>query len=136
MITIDSNKSDIDTKCWELCSLFWRLFYTDNNGYGFCYTCEKRVHYKEANLGHYISRAYKAVKFHEDNLRFQCVQCNKWKNGEPVVFRENLVDEIGEEAVRKLEKQKDDPHPTKEQMLKSIAEYKGKIKVIPLKSIA
>mgnify|MGYP001567999745 CR=1 FL=1 len=135
MINADSTKSEVDEALWKLCSLFWRLFYSDENGYGHCFTCGVRVHYKEANLGHYISRAYKAVKFHEDNLRFQCVKCNKWKNGEPVVFRENLVDEIGEKRVLTLEKQKDDPYPTKEWMLAEIPKCKEKIKLIPLKAL-
>lgn len=135
MITIDSNKTDIDEALWKKCSLFWRLFYTDNTGYGHCYTCEKRIFYKEANLGHYISRAYKAVKFHSDNLRLQCVQCNKWKNGQTVVFRENLVDEIGEKRVLKIEKMKDGQYPTKEWMLDELGKYKKAIKLIPRKAL-
>ncbi len=135
MITIESNKTEIDDALWKACSLFWRLFYSDNRGYGICYTCGARVHYKEANLGHYISRAYKAVKFHVDNLRYQCVQCNRWKNGEPVVFRENLVDEIGEKRVLKIEKLKDEPCPTKEWMLSELGKYKKGIKLIPTKAL-
>lgn len=135
MITIASNKSDIDDKLWNLCSLFWRLFYSDINGFGRCFTCGKRIYYKEAHLGHYISRAYKAVKFHKDNLRYQCSQCNRWGNGKPVVFRENLVDEIGEKRVLALEKQKDNPYPTKEWMLGEIPKYKKGLKLIPLKAL-
>ena len=135
MITSKSTKSEIDAKLWELCSLFWRLYYSDNNGFGVCYTCGARKHYKEANLGHFLSRAYKAVKFHKDNLRFQCVKCNKWKNGLPAVFRENLCDEIGEKQVKWLEKHRDDTHPTKEWMLNEIDGYKRAIKLIPLKTL-
>lgn len=135
MINTESTKTDVDEALWKLCSLYWRLKYSDLNGFGFCFTCGKRVHYKQANLGHYISRQYKAVKFHKDNLRYQCVQCNKWKNGEPVVFRENLVDEIGEKRVLAIEQQKNDTYPTKEQMLVEIPKYKVWIKRIPLKSL-
>jgi len=73
------------------------------NGFGNCFTCGVRKHWKEAHCGHWIPRNILATRFHEDNCRFQCVGCNLYANGKFIEFRINLVKEIGEERVKALE---------------------------------
>lgn len=68
-----------------------------------CYTCGHTNHPKKMQAGHFISRFYKIVRWHEDNVRPQCVMCNMFKNGDTVNFRMKLVEEIGEEKVQDLE---------------------------------
>lgn len=76
------------------------------NGYGKCFTCGVIKHYKEAHNGHWIPRNILATRFHEDNCRFQCIGCNLYANGKFIEFRINLVKEIGEQRVKKLEQLK------------------------------
>ena len=73
------------------------------DGYGNCYTCGKRKHWKEAHCGHWIPRNILATRFNEDNCRLQCIGCNLFANGKFIEFRINLVKEIGEERVKALE---------------------------------
>lgn len=87
-------------------SRFVRLRDSDAEGYGNCFTCNKRFHWKEAHCGHWIPRNILATRFDEDNCRFQCVGCNLYGNGKFVDFRINLVKEIGEERVKALEAKK------------------------------
>lgn len=46
---------------------------------------------------------YMSVRWDEMNVKPQCGVDNLWRKGEPVVFRENLVRDYGEEAVKALE---------------------------------
>ena len=84
-------------------SLVVRLRASDENGICACYTCGHRNHYKKMQNGHYLSRFYKAVRWDTRNLRVQCPMCNLWKRGDPIVFRENLIKELGESVVLELE---------------------------------
>lgn len=68
-----------------------------------CYTCKKWFPIKKLQCGHYLSRFYKAARWDDDNTRPQCMMCNMWKRGDLVVFRQNLVAEIGVERVESVE---------------------------------
>jgi hypothetical protein len=67
-----------------------------------CYTCGKTN--TSLQCGHFISRAYLATRFHENNCRPQCVGCNIFGNGKPLDFEENLKKELGELYVEKMKK--------------------------------
>lgn len=61
-------------------SEYVRLHDTDEFGYGNCVTCGARKFYKEADCGHFVTRAKKSVRWlHEPplvNASLQCKQCN------------------------------------------------------------
>ena len=71
--------------------------------FGYCYTCGKRKLKRTLQCGHFISRKWKAVRWHFDNMRPQCAGCNKFANGQPQIFRRNLIKEIGKERVEYIE---------------------------------
>jgi hypothetical protein len=49
---------------------------SDINGICTCCTCGRRLHYKEIQCGHYISRKNKSTAWNELNANAQCVTCN------------------------------------------------------------
>lgn len=53
--------------------------------------------------GHYVSRSVRTTRWERSNCRPQCYGCNVMHGGQPITFRENLVKELGEEQVKKLE---------------------------------
>lgn len=63
-------------------SLFIRLRDSDDDGFGHCITCEKRVFWKEADAGHFISRTYLNTRFMPENVNLQCKGCNGFRAGE------------------------------------------------------
>ena len=75
----------------------------DSQGFVACYTCGHKNHWKKMQCGHYLSRFYKATRWDYDNARPQCMMCNLWKRGDPIVFRANLIKEIGVERVEAVE---------------------------------
>lgn len=68
-----------------------------------CFTCKKLISNKKLHCGHYLSRYYKSARWNFDNARPQCMMCNMWKRGDPIVFRQNLIKEIGEARVLAVE---------------------------------
>lgn len=59
---------------------------------------------EEYHAGHYRkAELYSQLIFHEDNCRKQCLQCNKFLDGNEANYRINLVKKIGEERVKYLE---------------------------------
>lgn len=77
-----------------------------NDGNCTCYTCGTDKHIKEVDNGHYMKREHKTTRYHENNCKPQCKICNgdTKHNGKQIEFRENLVNEIGEDKVVKIEK--------------------------------
>ena len=87
----------------RLASLYVRQKDANDDGLVECYTCPNTNHWKKLQNGHWIVRQYKYTRWDEDNMRVQCYACNFLFNGRPHIFRENLVNELGEERVKALE---------------------------------
>jgi DNA-directed RNA polymerase subunit M/transcription elongation factor TFIIS len=83
-------------------SLYIRQKYADDMGNVECYTCGKVMHWKKIQNGHFISRAYLATRWHEDNCRPQDIGCNIFGNGKPLDFEERLKKELGDEYVEEM----------------------------------
>jgi len=84
-----------------------RLGACDSEGMVKCYTCGYKTHYKKIHCGHYISRFYKETRWDLRNLRPQCFNCNIYRKGNAVSFRQKLVEEYGEEEIKEMEKSVD-----------------------------
>jgi len=82
-------------------------FGNKESGIRYCFTCNHPNHWKKMHCGHYLSRYYKAARWNFDNARIQCMMCNLWKRGDPITFRQNLINEIGEARVLAVEKLRD-----------------------------
>ena len=76
----------------------------DRNGEWWCecYTCRSHFKMKECDNGHWQKRENKATRFHEDNARPQCTECNQHHKGEFAKFEERLIEDIGLEKVNEL----------------------------------
>lgn len=103
-----------------------------NEGKLCCYTCDSPLQLSTSNchLGHYLSRgAYPGLTFHPENSRIQCYRCNVHLHGNTVEFRHRLINEIGIEAVEKLEFGRHiQVKWTRGELLNMIEVYKEKIK--------
>ena len=93
-------RRSLEVKAWKLFSRCVRLGAADHNGFCQCFTCGTSKHWKQIDAGHWIGCGKKATKYHIDNVRPQCKQCNKWGHpklyrtrGEPVAFEYNLQNE-------------------------------------------
>ena len=59
---------------------------SDANGFGKCCTCNKKLHYKDAHAGHFMSRRHYATRWDPENVAMQCSYCNTFNAGEQYKF--------------------------------------------------
>ena len=117
---------------WEVFSLYIRLRdcmrTTRTLEYGHCITCNKRVHYKEADAGHFINRWYSSTLFDERNFHLQCKRCIKM-GGEPLKYRRAVIRLYGERVDEELEqKSVEIKQFTRTELLEMREEYQRRIK--------
>lgn len=84
-------------------SKYIRVKHAGTNGFCRCISCGKMYHWTKIQNGHYMSRRYYSTRFSEDNCRPQCVACNIFEHGNILLYRENLIREIGEERVESVQ---------------------------------
>lgn len=51
------------------------------DGYLQCITCPRRIHWRDADAGHFLTRAKEATRYHEHNSSGQCKGCNRFQGG-------------------------------------------------------
>lgn len=91
----------------EWFSRYIRLKYSFESGgelFCRCYTCGNTHSILEIQNGHFQRRGYKTTRFHINDARPQCVQCNYHHSGEPEKFELNLIRDIGHDKVNELKR--------------------------------
>jgi len=96
-----------------------RLRDVDSTGYGYCITCGKQLHYKEANAGHFKH----GLHFIEDNQHLQCVGCNLHHSGKLDLYATKMIDMYGRERVEELEREKHKVHKYSQSELRELLDY-------------
>ncbi len=102
---------------------FIRLRDADDSGYCTCVTCGKRVHWQEANAGHFIH----GLDFIEDNQHSQCVECNLWNSGRLRRFTLWMIDKFGRERVDELMRLRDTLKYSRAEIQEISDKYRGLI---------
>lgn len=62
-------------------SQYIRLRDSNDQGIGYCCSCGKAVHWKDADAGHYINRKWHSTRWDEKNVHLQCRACNRFDEG-------------------------------------------------------
>lgn len=66
-----------------------------------CVSCGGKVE----QAGHYFSQgSHSALRYNEANTNGQCIRCNLFLSGNLIYYRIGLVERIGEEEVKNLER--------------------------------
>lgn len=63
-----------------------RLRDTNKEGYGSCCSCDKPIHFHEADAGHFMNRQHKNTRWNEDNVNLQCKYCNMYEGGNAYLY--------------------------------------------------
>ena len=84
-------------------SQYIRLKYADNNGMVECYTCGSKMHWKEAQHGHFFTRARYSTRWDDDNSRVQDYRCNVALGGNYIIYTRKMLAELGEDRFAALE---------------------------------
>lgn len=116
-----SAQAKLKKELWELCRKITAQRYPD-----VCFTCDKPISGANRQLGHFIPRSVGGtlLKYHLDNLRWQCYYDNINLGGNGSEFYRRLVKEIGHERVEELFEMKQQLVKMTPQFLREkIAEY-------------
>lgn len=84
----------------KIFSQYVRLRDSDEYGYGLCVSCGARKHWKEADAGHFLTRAKLSIRWDEMNVHLQCKQCNML--GQQYRYGVELEKRYGKKAVFEL----------------------------------
>lgn len=100
-------------KAWEAVKHWTRRTYTD------CYTCgAKDLTTYNAQAGHFLPvgsvGSNNTLSWDHRQIRLQCGRCNGAGQGEQVIFRNKLVQELGEDVVEELESRRYKIDPVKD----------------------
>ena len=83
-------------------SLICRLGASDKNGYAVCYCCGKRIPWQMGDCAHYVKRSYMDTRWYLPNVKFNCISCNRYKNGNYPAYEAHLKRDIGIDEIQKL----------------------------------
>ena len=86
---------------WKLFSEYIRKKDATKKGIVQCYTCNRQLHWKEMNAGHFW---HNTLDFDERNIHSQCRMCNTYKSGNLAVYGMKLLKELGENGMEQLDK--------------------------------
>ena len=107
--SISKLKKQLDT----LFSKYVRLHTADFDGTNTCFTCKRRLHYKELHAGHFMSRKHLATRWLYDevndlyNVLPQCPKCNLFDQGQQYLYGVYLDVKYGEgtaQAIQQMSK--------------------------------
>lgn len=102
--------SKLKKKADALFSQYVRLRDSDKYGYGTCITCGVRKPWKEGQAGHFIKRSVSTLRYDEENVNFQCYQCNVLKYGEQYKYAQELDLKYGDGTAKKLHDRRYETH--------------------------
>ena len=90
-----------------------------------CISCGNR-NSSSYDAGHYLPQgSTRSLRYHPDNVHKQCVSCNRFKHGNLIEYRINLVKKIGIKKVEWLEEhRKDVKRWTREELNELLERYK------------
>jgi hypothetical protein len=121
--------STVKDKFDKVFSQFIRLRDSDENGFGECCTCSKRIHWKESHCGHFISRRHLGTRWDERNTSLQCPYCNVYCQGQQYFFSVSIEKRWGRGTVNELiNLSKQTVKLTKAEYEEMIDLYKKKVK--------
>jgi len=91
-----------DDNLWRVFSEWVRLRDADDTGYCICITSGRRVHWKECDAGHFISRRYLSTKFDEQNVNAQSRHDNRFASGKQYEYALAIDRKYGKGTAEKL----------------------------------
>lgn len=89
-------------RAWKKCSLYNRKKDIDKfTEIGYCCTCNKLLHWRDGDAGHFQSGRGNAILFYDKGIHLQCKKCNGPGKGEQYLYGEYIKNRYGKEEVLK-----------------------------------
>ncbi len=95
-------------RAWKAFSRFIRLRdclkTTGTIEYGECVSCDETVPFKDLDAGHFVPKR-SGNYFSERGVNAQCQSCNRYKNGNQLEYRRELIRRYGDGVDEELERE-------------------------------
>lgn len=102
---------------------------SDWRGIATCISCGKKAPWQEYHCGHYISRVYYPVRWHEQNAHAQCPADNIFKHGAPDEYALALQNKYCDGILKKLNDLKHSKiHFVRQDYLSMIEQYETRLR--------
>jgi len=75
---------------------------SQRSNYCLCISCGRLVHLTDADVGHFIPRSFTGTRWHEQNAHLQCQNCNRFNDGNVILYENELVKKYGISVVGAL----------------------------------
>jgi hypothetical protein len=95
-----NNIKKLKKEVWDLFSEYVRRSEADSNGYCRCVSCGAIRHWSAGDAGHYIHGTSFSIP---ELVHFQCKECNGFKHGNLVMYKEYMINLYGEKMLDRLE---------------------------------
>jgi len=95
-------KKTTQRKLDEAFSKYIRLRDANEDGYIRCISCGKVVHWKEADVGHYILRKHMSLRYNGTNCNAQCRECNRFDESNAAGYTLGLIERYGTGIIETL----------------------------------
>ena len=114
--------------CAELVQKLVKLKAADENGNLSCVTCQKRLHWSDAQGAHFISRKWTATKIMEENIHPCCARCNGPLGGNMIAYTLYMQDMYGRDFVEELQRMKHSPKKwNRAELMDLIEHYRAEV---------
>lgn len=112
---------------WQECRRVALARYKPLDGIYRCYTCDNPIEGSNRQLGHFIAKSIcgSYLKYDLRNLRWQCYRCNINLSGNGAVFYDRLRNELGQEYIDELFKDKQKTIKAHDYYLELLEKYKS-----------
>jgi len=115
-------------KTWDDFSKMRRLEEADWRGTVTCVTCQKKMHWKESQLGHFLPGRHSSTLFDVRNSSIQCPQCNVFKHGNLAEYYPYMLKKYGQEVIDELKRKNNETYKYKKSELEYMRKtFKAKI---------
>jgi hypothetical protein len=96
-------------KLWDLISPLIRQKDVNDEGFGACITCDRLIHWKKGDAGHFLPGRHSATKFDPMGIYLQCKPCNgTFMNSAPPDIKERyekaMIERLGNDFVEEFKK--------------------------------
>jgi len=111
-------------------SRYIRLRDADDKGICSCITCWEKVHRKNIQNWHFITRWNYKYRWSENNCYAQCMPCNIYKSGNYISYTLAMIWKYGEGIVREMQEDKELIKVSTPEIREMIEKYKYEVELL------
>jgi len=124
------SRSQLVKELDQIFSRYIRLRDADKNGICSCITCSAKVHWKNIQCWHFLTRGNYKYRWSENNCFAQCMPCNIYKSWNYISYTLVMIWKYGEKKVRDMQEDKELVKISTPEIREMIEKYKYEVELL------